>query len=280
MTEYYHFTSVDTLVSMLTTSLVIDPNTEQRYIEFWATEITALNDTTERELFVNALVEKVRQYTIEKGDNLTNEQEKELNKLCYSNLYVISLTDKNLSLSDELNMWRGYGGNGYGVCLKLDFSNVPPFYQARDREFQMEEVFKPRECKYINEQNIEIDKDIVKQLYEILTVSEKCDKMNILRKSAMISRIVGISPYYKHEAYQAEHEWRFVIHSLVEPKYRKRGELIIPYITYKIPLTAIKSIKIGPCIKNSESIDRLVQFIHSKLGQQIEIKFSAIPYRG
>lgn len=280
MESFYHFTTVDTLVSMLDNSLKFDENTNQRYIEFWATAITALNDTTERDLFVNSLINQVRQYANRQQINLTNEQEKELGKLCYSDLYVISLTSKELSISDELNMWRGYGGNGYGACLELDFSNVPPFYSTGKNTFQMEDVFRPRKCNYTNAANIEIDDDIVTQLYEVLASTEEDYTNKTLAKSAIMSKIANIAPYYKHEAYKSEHEWRFVKHSLAEPKYRKRGNLIIPYITYNIPVTSIISIKIGPCVKNSEDIDSLVQFIRRRLGTNVQIKFSEIPYRG
>ena len=67
MESFYHFTTIDTLVNMQNNSLKYDENTSQRYIEFWATEITALNDTTERDLFVDVLVNKVRLYAGEKG---------------------------------------------------------------------------------------------------------------------------------------------------------------------------------------------------------------------
>ena len=280
MESFYHFTTIETLVNMLNNSLKFDENTSQRYIEFWATEITALNDTTERDLFVGVLVNKVRLYAGKKGKQLTDEQEQELGKLCYSDLYVISLTSKELSISDELNMWRGYGGNGYGACLELDFSNVPPFYSTGKNAFQMEDVFIPCKCKYTNAADIEIDDEIVTQLYEVLTSTEEDYTKKTLAKSAIMSKVSNIAPYYKHEAYKSEHEWRFVKHSLAEPKYRKRGNLIIPYITYNIPVTSIISIKIGPCIKNSDDIDSLVQFIRRKLGRNVQIKFSEIPYRG
>lgn len=279
MGKYYHFTSVDTLFSMLNNSLKFDEVSKQMYVEFWATEITALNDTTERDLFVNILINELRQYANEKQNSLTNEQEKELCKLCYSNLYVISLTGNDLSLSDELNMWRGYGGNGYGACLELDFSKVPNFYPTSTNVYQMEDAYTLRKCEYVKPEEIKIEHDLVKQLYEVLNSSEIDYLKNTLVKAGMGVRIADISPYYKHEAYESEHEWRFVKHSLAEPKYRKRGNMMIPYIIYKIPANAISSIKIGPCIKNTDDINSLVKFIYQKLGPQIEIKFSDIPYR-
>lgn len=280
MEKYYHFTTVDTLVSMLTDSLKFEKNTSQRYIEFWATDITVLNDTTERNLFVDLLVDKVRKYATEKKTKLTIAQEKELGKLCYSDMYVISFTSTDLSLSDELNMWRGYSGSGHGVCLELDFSKVPAFYVTNNDTYQMENTFRPQKCKYINADEIEIDKDLVRQLYEELNSSEKDYIKGTLAQSSLISRIAKIAPYYKHIAYKSEYEYRLVIPSLEEPQYKKIGNIIKPHIIYRIPISAISSIKIGPCIKDSDSIKSLENFILSKLGKEVEIKYSEIPFRG
>lgn len=280
MGKYYHFTSVDTLFSMLNNSLKFDEVSKQMYVEFWATEITALNDTTERDLFVNSLINEVRKYANEKQSSLSNEQEEVLAKFCYSDLYVISLTSNELSLSDELNMWRGYGGNGSGVCIELDFSKIPQNSPtSKKNTYQMEDCYRLCKCEYVKPEEIKIESDLVEQLYEALNSLETDYLKGTLAKANLVARIVKKAPYYKHEAYKSEHEWRFVIFSHAEQKYRQRGNFIVPYIIYKIPATAISSIKIGPCIKNTDDINSLVKFIYQKLGPQIEIKFSDIPYR-
>jgi hypothetical protein len=280
MEKYYHFTSIDTLYNMLTSSLIVVDDTNCKYIEFWATGINALNDTTERDLFVNALIKEVRQYANNKGNTLTSEQEKELGKLCYTDLYVISLTGSNLSVSDELNMWRGYGGNGSGVCIEFDFSKVQPINPIGINAFQMEDKYILRECEYLMPEDITLKQDLIMQIYDALFINEKDNMKTTVYMAGIIARIAKLSPYYKHKAYESEHEWRIVKHSLEQPKYRKRGDLVIPYITYRIPVTAITSVKIGPCIKSTFIIDNLVSFIYKKLGPNIEIKYSDIPYRG
>ena len=177
-------------------------------------------------------------------------------------------------------MSRGYGGNGCGVCLEFDFSKVPPFYHTNTNIYQMEDTYILHKCKYVKPEEIKIEQDLIRQIYEVLNSSEKDDIKSTLTKASIISRIANLSPYYKHVAYESEHEWRFVKHSVKEPKYRKRGDLLIPYITYCIPITAISSITIGPCVKNSDAIKSLTQFIERKLGPEFDIKFSDIPYRG
>lgn len=272
---------METLYKMLTTSIVVDENTKQRYIEFRATRIDALNDPTERDLFVNALIKEVKQYARKNGTILTDEQEKELRKLCYSTLYVISLTSSKLSISDELCMWRGYAGNGTGVCLELDFSRVLPFYpNQKTGGYQMEDVYILHRCEYVNPDEITIEQDLVKQIYDVLLISEQETLENTLYKAYLIREIAKLAPFYKHKAYESENEWRFVIHSHKEPSYRKRDNLIIPYVTYRIPVSAISSIKIGPCIRNTDKANDLEELIYNILGTDVEIKYSDIPYRG
>lgn len=278
MEKFYHFTTIDALVSMLTNSLVIDGGTKQRYLELWATEITALNDTTERDLFVNVLINEVKRYANNQQNRLTEEQEMILGKLCYSDMYVISLSDKELSLADELNMWRGYGGNGYGACLEFDFSKVQPFYSVTKDILQLEDAFILRKCEYVTAEEIKIEQELIRLIYRAIDNPEKDYLKKILTEAGVMARVACVSPYYKHKAYESEHEWRIVKHSMEEPKFRTKA--FIPYITYRIPINAISSIKIGPCVKDTDYTQRLEQFIRKKLGQQIAITYSEIPYRG
>ena len=177
-------------------------------------------------------------------------------------------------------MWRGYGGSGHGVCLELDFSKVPTFHATNDSHYQMENTFRPQKCEYINAEEIEIDKDLIRQLYVELISPDKDYIKKTLAQSSLMSRIQKIAPYYKHKAYESEREWRLVMLSLEEPQYKKIGNIIKPHIIYRIPTSAISSIKIGPCIKDSDSIKSLENFILSKLGKEVEIKYSEIPFRG
>ena len=278
MNKFYHYTTIDALVSMLTNSLVIDKKTEPQYLELWATKITSLNDTTERDLFVNVLINDVRRYANEQQKCLTEEQEKILGKLCYSDMYVISLSDNFVLLSDELNMWRCYGGNGYGACLEFDFSKVPTFYSVTENMLHLEDAFMLQKCKYVIAEEIKIEQELIEQIYRAIDNTEKDYLKKILTEASIMSRIACLSPYYKHKAYESEHEWRIVKHSLEEPKLRTKA--FIPYITCSIPISAISSIKIGPCVKDNDYTIKMEKFIRNKLGQQIAITYSEIPYRG
>lgn len=267
---------MDTLFCMLKDSIKVNQCTKQEYLEFWATDINFMNDATERSLFVGVLLDRVKHFAKKQKRDLTTEQELALSRLCYDDMYVISLSDEKLS--DDLNMWRGYGNNGAGVCLGFDFSKVPVSYWNNEKHISvLEDVYSPRKCCY---DPIQIEDSLIEAVFRELTQDGKDYFCDTISKAAIMSRIANISPYYKHKAYISESEWRFVLSSLGEISFNKYGNKIKPYRTFPIPLSALTSIMIGPCIKDSNTIIGIEYMIKSKLGNDFEIKYSAIPYRG
>lgn len=264
---------------MLEKSIVLNKETGVKYLKFRATHIMALNDFTERELFVRKFVEAVCKYAIAKDEELTSEQYDRLEEMCNIDAYVISLSDSDLY--DDLNMWRGYGGNGNGICLEFDFSKIPVFYSSKTSNiFQTENVYLPKQCQYFQPEEINIDSGLVETVYEILKCKNAETDSNAIKQANYITQIAEYSTIYKHIAYKSEKEWRFVVHSLSEPFFSNNGNLIKPHIDFFIPLSAIVSITIGPCINGSNSIKNLEQFIKIKLGPDFAIRYSQIPYRG
>ena len=79
---------------------------------------------------------------------------------------------------------------------------------------------------------------------------------------------------YEPVVYIVEDEYRNINHSYGKPKFNKVGNVIKPYMVYPIPVTAISSITIGPCNKNSDIVKGLVRFIKTKLGNNFVIKYS------
>ena len=277
MSTFYHYTSIDALYNMLTHSLSYHKETGVKYLNFWATHISALNDTTERELYVSKLIQEVENFAIEKGKPLTPTQKDTLKRICCVDAFVISLSDH--SLSDDLNMWRGYGGNGSGVCFELDFSEVPSYNLTNNSVLEMEYTYELQKCVYIHPDDIEIESDLTENIFECLNNCSE-DITEVIKKAGLVKRIFDYSTIYKHVAYKSEQEWRCVCTSLGMPSFNKVRNTIKPYIIYQIPLSAITSITIGPCIKDASNMLLLVDFIKHKLGPDFTIKYSQIPYRG
>lgn len=233
------------------------------FLDFWATDITTLNDSTERELFVKEIITKVEKYAKQNFNSLNEFQRQILRKMCYSDMYVISFTTE--SLFDDLNMWRGYGGNGTGACLEMDFSNITK-----------EDNCIPQKCDY----KLKIKDELIESLYTSLSQLNDNSGNNYIIKNAERDRLNKLSPFYKHEAYKSEKEARIVIYSPQNVFFNKVKNVIKPYTKYSIPLSALTSIRIGPCIKDSYEVKTIVSYIKNKLGSSFKVEYSKIPYRG
>ena len=79
--KYYHYTSLDTFFNMLEKSIIMHDKCLVKYIEFWATSINAMNDTAERELYINEFIKRVKQFAESKNTPLTIEQESYLKNM-------------------------------------------------------------------------------------------------------------------------------------------------------------------------------------------------------
>ena len=274
MSVFYHYTSIDTLYNMLTKSIEKDEETNVNYLKFRATHVTALNDTMERKLFVDKLIKEVNRYL---NNTLNDSEQSKLEHMCsVMDSYIISFSDS--SLFDDLNMWRGYGKNGYGVCFEFDLSAISVFYKTNDF-YRTENVYNLIKCEYFSpNKDIETNdfKELVRALSEFLKSAEK----NTIKEACLLKKIYEKAVIYKHEAYVAEKEWRFIINIITKPEYNLVNNVIKPYVNFKIPLEAIKSIRLGPCIKDSYEVSSLVSFIKDIFGESFIVKYSDIPYRG
>lgn len=277
MNKLYHYTSIEALYNILNESIFTQQETGVPYLNMRATHINYLNDETERKLFTDRLISEVIKYS-EKNTPLNEEQHKTLNSLCNVDSFIISLSEHQ----DNLNMWRGYGGNGIGVNIAFDFNKIPSAYStSRQNQFRMEHVFNAFKCKYYLPEECNIDNSLVQEIYTYLTDNRyKSQEANlVIQGASIIKKIQELATITKHKAYIEEKEWRFVCYETSIPKYSYSNGIIKPYINYPIPLSAISTITIGPCIRGNYSIISIEQFVKLKLGNNVEIKYSEIPYR-
>ena len=276
--KYYHYTSISTLNKMLDESLIIDEKTGVRYLLFHASHVSTLNDISERNMYINSFMDKVHQYAKNQNKKLNLEQKEKLRNLCYSDVYVISLS----TCKDDLGMWRGYGGNGHGVCFEFDFSNVKPFNEKTDSNlYVMEEGVKLMKCNYYYPKGVEIDTILVNQTYHYLLNHEQDKIKDTINKAGIIKQITEKAISCKHKAYECEQEYRYVTYNGM-PFFSKEedGSIRRSYVIKAIPLSAITAVIIGPCIKDSRNIVCLEQYLRMKLDKSTNILYSEIPYRG
>lgn len=277
--KYYHYTSISTLNKMLDESLIIDEKTGVRYLLFHASHVSTLNDISERNMYINSFMDKVHQYAKKRGEKLGSMQKEELRKLCYCDAYVISLS----TCKDNLGMWRGYGGNGNGVCLEFDFSKVTPYNMEIDsNQIIMEEVYNLKKCIYTLPENIVPNRNLVKNAYQYLLNHEQEQGKVTIKKAGIIRQITEQAISYKHKAYESEQEYRFITYGGLPffSKVEESGTIRRSYVIKAIPLSAITAVIIGPCIKDSRYIVCLEQYLRMKLEKSTNILYSEIPYRG
>lgn len=271
-TKFYHYTSIDTLYNMLEKSIEKDKETSVDYLKLWATSADYMNDKTERKLFTDALRRSVCEYARKQGVLFDAELEIKFESLCHTDAYIISLSD----LPDDLNMWRGYGGNGSGVNIEFDFLNIPAFYKTSAGDFKCEHTYRPVKCKYLVPEKCYVDNDLASRVYNFLTKDPQ-DKYEDVKLMREIEEIATIT---KHDAYHSEQEWRFVLSEYCMPKTKFFNGVIKPYIEFKVPIKAISGITIGPCIDGDYATGSIKRYIKEKLGTDIQIRVSKIPYRG
>lgn len=280
MEKLYHYTSIDTLYNMLEKSIVTDYETKDniQYLKMWATHIEYLNDETEREIFTDAFKKQVYEYAHIHKTSLTKEQIERLESLCRFDAYIISLSEHK----DDLNMWRGYGGNGVGINIEFDLSKINRFYETvKSMYYKMEFAYRALECKYFQSEQCEIENSLIECIYNYMLKSKDNDEM-FTEDIILKRKIEDLTIISKHSAYESEKEWRFKCTPKHFPNHIISNGIIKPYIEFRIPLDAITSITIGPCIKEDYKIKSIIEFVNRKFvlkKDKIEVKFSNIPYR-
>lgn len=278
MEKLYHYTSIEALYNMLEKSILTDEETNIKYLNLWATHIEYLNDETERKLFINMLIEETIIYSKKQGITLSYDQIKKIETLCNIDAYIISLSE----LQDDLNMWRGYGGNGVGVNLEFDFHKLLPFNKIlKSSKLKLEQVYNPIICKYFQPKECNIETSLIERVYNYcINNTEIIDYKQTIKEASLITDINRLATISKHAAYISEKEWRFVCKSCPSiPKYIHSNGIIKPYIEFPIPLSSITAITIGPCIKEEYGINGIEQFVKRKLGADVKFRYSEIPYR-
>lgn len=274
-TKFYHYTSIDTLYNMLEKSIEKDKDTFIDYLKLWATNIDYMNDRTERKLFTDALKNSVSTYAENQGVRLNSEAKAKLESLCHIDAYIISLSE----LHDDLNMWRGYGGNGSGVNIEFDFQNIQAFYKTSTGHFKCEHSYRPVKCKYLFPEECSVNGDFIARVYNFIT-KEPLASPKGYEDVRLMREIKDIATITKHNAYRSEQEWRFVLSPESIPKTIFSNGIFKPYREFKVPLNAISAVTIGPCIESDYATESFKRYIKTKLNSETQIKVSEIPYRG
>ena len=270
--KLYHYTSVETLKKMLSSSICADDESSLQFLNFYATHIKFLDDKQEFILYTNKLKEYVTKYALEQKQHILSDIEIEtLNKLCYPNFYTTSLTDS----CENSYMWREYGNNNLGVCIEFDFDKSPVTYLRNDGQIGMGTAFYSllKECKYLEPNDITFSKEQLLNIFNYITSitnTSSGNLNNVIKGANIISEIANNAIIIKHYSFSQEKEFRYI----------KCGNLLLEDITeeaknthldFPIPLSVISSIILGSSIIDQSVIDDVTKIVKEKLDDSVTI---------
>ncbi len=254
----YHYTKMETLFAILEG---YRQNKEKGFLPFRANCIYNMNDPREMTIGFDAVkkflpeYEKIAKYNMDLSEvYLDADKENQCRKECIEKPidgtiekgmvpYTMSFSTKE----DFLPMWKMYGDDFKGVCLKFDLLELTK-YLYDDCQFGF--------VSYDGEVDVSYLKEIFSSIYdweakhrESMDINEKIEELSLL--------CVCISPFVKSSDWAYEQEFRIEIsrfynleidrESLRKHQFngliRKRVE---PYVYYPICPNALQEIIIGP----------------------------------
>ena len=260
----YHYTTIEALFSIIEqirTETDIDEcgrRNEHWVLPLRATHIGFLNDSTEGNLLPCALAEMNVSQKAVKSAVLQNGKQ-----------YVLSFSKKK----DDLNMWRLYSDDGFGVMLGFDRDGIEKrIKELYENDKPMSLAMPVVDCEYIDDNEISV------KLASDTDLEEFQKNGNILA----LSRVLENSLKYKHPCFHDEGETRIIIVGALQEKFRVRERSIIPYQEIKIPVTLLKEIWFGPKADFERNRFSVANMLKNKIGEvymkHILFERSELPY--
>ncbi|WP_039442948.1 DUF2971 domain-containing protein [Porphyromonas gulae] len=257
----------------------------------YASDASYTNDQEElafsRRIFMHALNGMIEDSEGEVAQGLQELRGQIESNIDNSSLYLTCFSRKR----DDLNQWRAYGNNGFGLCIGVNWELA---LGARNSD-----GFWNSDVIYVNEHNPtslqynKLLKDSMMTKLEELSLKYIQGKKTRIEVSEAIQDLIEIPTeitqsirFYKNECFKEEQEYRVL--SLNEKgKYPVKTRLgksnIIPYI--ELPLVndegepCIQEIIIGPAVKNAKLLEKSLKlFLKEQNIEFVSVIRSKLPY--
>lgn len=290
-----HYTSLEVLESILKTDT------------FWFSNPLFMNDIEEVSFGINEGVNLV--WNMQELSEACGTQERtnifyQVFNNCFLEFkdknifstYVLCFSEHNLSNNDgNLSMWRGYGSNGNGVAIILDFQKI---MGVGGSPFIFDQVHYDS-----REKRIELLKDKMVEFSKFIkSLNATTDELDVAAQLAF-ERIKLFALYTKHNGFEEEKEWRFVylkekegdklgiISQMcgyhigpngIEPKLKMKIKPIPPLINEDINLnTLIQKIILGPGLSDPLRVNAVLTMLDrcGKPALKEKVVASTIPFR-
>ncbi|WP_370606101.1 MULTISPECIES: hypothetical protein [Citrobacter] len=267
----YHYTDLNAAISIANNA------------QMWLTDYRFLNDKKEFNEGFDVLLEALEAYHDYSGkycpeflDTLSRAVEfirdDNFSNLERNNIFVSSFS----KTPDLLSQWRSYGM----YCLELD------------ADFFRDDEVSVLECVYLHDRREALDKADLIICDEFIPVLFDIWKENrpylIDLKLSSLLEIHALS--FKHAAFVDEDEVRFVLSCAPDDariKFRGKGQLLIPYVSFDFDPELLKTITIGPVDNQDLAYESLSMFARkikrkvqeSNIEYDLVIEKSEVPFR-
>lgn len=206
-TTLYYYCTLDTFVSII----------KNKSIRL--NEIGKSNDALEQKFLAAEIVKNLNEYVkkvvIEKMNDeqveiISNKILRDISQEQPEPVWAICFSKKG----DNLSQWRGYGDNAAGICIGFDYEYLNYINKLNE----------PFECDksrfdFMRLRNIEYGETATKKYFSRLDDLNTIFKHDYQLEERLKEVISGLytRPYYKHDAFKDEEEWR-IVYSMISHK--------------------------------------------------------------
>lgn len=264
----YHYTSGDGLQGMFKNQSI------------WATHIQYMNDPREFrhciELARNSIMHNLQ--ICDLGTKVTKISEllmaNLIDEISRISFYVTCFSEAG----DVLRQWRGYSPSGFGYCLGFNPKELE--ISAAKNEF----VLKPCIYDNIKQQTLlgNWAKETITKLSEG-TSSEDIQAIFNDHQSEFIVNFCSMAPFFKHESFTDEKEWRIVSPLYMDSskvELRRGKSFLVPYINVCLDFSSENSVIQNICVGPTPHMHLAMKALeHLPNSQNVPVHCSSIPYR-
>lgn len=269
----YHYTTLEALINIL--------DTANSKINVRASHAEFMHDPSEYSMGLRLFKESLQKYETQKGLDVQSSTSSRVSlegKGIFRNAhktfgepFIFCLTEN----SDDLSMWKEYGGNGCGIAIGFEKKGLLDYSDEEENTH----LYK---CQYDYQEALDILSGEWDKYYDKFQVSEDGNTVTINGFFPDIN-ISRWSFVLKNGHYAKESEWRLVKNSFrkEEWNFRAKNDHMLPFVEFNIPRQSISSLVLGPS-KNptlqKNSVELLIHKLYDK-EDRIPIIDSVIPYR-
>ncbi len=274
-TSVYHYTSLSSLVQIL------------QVRQLWASDARYLNDAQEVQFGISIAKNVVEGQNFPEREEwlrILNENDGSLNGAIALDVepYVVSFTCDG----DNLEMWRGYGGEG--CAIEFDASVLRELCSVTREIAESGYRLTPVESECMVAHNSLFLSDFRRVVYGESAGKQLFERMfeslEVVPSYQLLDSIISNAAFVKHKAFRSEDEVRLLVRApgCMNSKVmvrEARGHLI-PYRTLFFPPMAVKSIIVGPSRYAYRTKRAMERFLYSGRGEwsDVTVNISSIPY--